>query len=145
MYLTLAPHPHAHAQAELHLTEQAKLTHLTNCAVKTKGRVDERARAIGLRDGVCVQLHNFTSLIPHGTCGGLFATIAVDWLHVHGLGVIAKMCRMIDALIISNFDDPEGNINTYEDVHHCIDGRLQQIPAMGDGDHRLTSFKMGRS
>lgn len=68
---------------------------------------------------------NLTSLTPH----------------------LTSLPRMLDTLIILRVEakevTPDDMIRTSEDVRNRFDERLQQVPVMVDGEHRLIRFNFG--
>ena len=54
---------------------------------------------------------------------------------------------MLDTLIILRVEakevTPDDMIRTSEDVRNRFDERLQQVPVMVDGEHRLIRFNFG--
>ena len=123
------------------LDEQAKLCQLVDHKMKVTGDVEARSAESGVCFGVKPHLDALTSFIPP-ECGGIYQAIATDYLHVFLTGVVPKVVRMIDAYMCDRFQRSAG-FKRYEDVRNLMEERLQLVPTMLDGDHRLITFKMG--
>ena len=121
----------------------AQVLQLRNLGMTTSGHVAERCAEFGVKVGVMNRLEEFSAFIPHD-CGGIYAAFVSDLLHVVNIGVVPKFLRMLDALTCDRFSRSQ-DFRSREDVRNRTEERLQQIPTMVDGWHRMVTFKMGWS
>ena len=74
-------------------------------------------------------------LFPLGN-NGIYGVLTTDEMHILKLGLLPKLTRMFDSLMIRSFEHGDG-FKKYEDVHQRLEYRLQLVPAMCDGRKRL--------
>ena len=104
---------------------------------KTKAEAHELETELGVKFLVENSLNRLSHLIRHETQGP-YGVFSVDLLHAFKTGIIPRMTRVIDSLMISRHLQTDELVSR-EDVRHFVDDRLMQLPQQ----YRKPSFALG--
>ena len=77
--------------------------------------------------------------VVHSTQGDGRSTVVLKQPHFSNTTPHARIILRVEAKEVT----PDDMIRTSEDVRNRFDERLQQVPAMVDGEHRLIRFNFG--
>ena len=101
---------------------------------------DERATSLGMKHFKVVnQLLAFSHCFGEG---GVYAAMNYDDLHMLFLGLFVLILSAADVLFCRYFKRTQ-TMQTYEDVHDCVEFLVGLCPGMNDGVHILKPMKMG--